>query len=96
MIYLYIIKEHSKQQLLQCRSNFFVCHMEHSKQQLLMKIQNEKFLLTMEFSNFLIVEVKILRRLQGYTMGLGVTIIIETNRCGAHLRGSKSNVLTSS
>jgi hypothetical protein len=45
--------------MLQCRSNFFVGHREHSKQQLLMKIQNEKLLQMMEFSNIHIVEVKI-------------------------------------
>jgi hypothetical protein len=48
----------------------FVRHREHSKQQLLIKIQNKKFLLTKEFSSIVICEVKILRRLQGYTMGL--------------------------
>ncbi len=44
LIFLCIIKEHSKQQLLQYRSNFFVRHRECSKQQLLMKIQKWEIL----------------------------------------------------
>jgi hypothetical protein len=70
IIFLYVIKDHLTQQLLQCRSNFFVRHREHWKQQLLMKIQNEKLLRMMEISNILIIDVKDLRRLQGYTTGL--------------------------
>ncbi len=42
------------QQLMQCRSNFFVRHRENLKQHLLMKIQNKKLLQMMEFSNILI------------------------------------------
>jgi hypothetical protein len=57
IIFLYVIKEHSAKQLLQCRSNFFVHHSEHLKQQLLMKIQNKKLLQMMEFSNILIIDL---------------------------------------
>jgi hypothetical protein len=54
IIFLYVIKEHSTQQLLQYRSNFIIRHRANSKQQLLMKIQNKKLLQMMEFSNILI------------------------------------------
>ena len=52
--FLYTTKEHSTQQLLQCRSDFFVRHRENSKQQLLINIQNKKLLQMMEFSKTLI------------------------------------------
>jgi hypothetical protein len=54
IIMLYVIKEHSTQQLLQYRSNFFVRHRENLKQQLLIKIQNKTLLQMMEFSYILI------------------------------------------
>ncbi len=50
IIFLYILT----QQLLQCRSNFFVRHKENLKQQLLMKIQTKKLLQIIKLSNILI------------------------------------------
>jgi hypothetical protein len=91
IIFLNVIKEHSTQQLLQCRPNFFVCHREHSNEQMLMIIQNKKLLQMMEFSNILIIEVKILGIAWLYN---GVTIIIETNNSRFKVRRNEKYVVS--